>query len=538
MLCRFRDAASFRFLGVRYADQPKRFTHSAPHQAKSNETALKYGSQCVQAGNIGSEDCLFLNIWTPFLPFNGQANREKLKPVMLWIHGGAFTDGSGSDPGFDGGNLASRGDVVVVALNYRLGTLGFLALNDSVTNGNFGIGDQVTALEWLQAHIADFGGNPSRITIFGQSAGAASVRALLASPKAIGKFSAAIMQSNLAGANYGTTYSLYYNISEEMSISANEILSYEGCTDASSQVDCLRKKSAYELANIGAMAPTARFIVVDGTYIVHAELPVTNSSGVANVPVMMGLMRDDGAIFTGFPNTTNTTAALTYDSFNASVVQDSELFSLPTDTISSEKDALFKVLAQVNTDAEFRCLDYATAYSAVKCGAFANTYFYEFNRSYQGPFFNPDYSCNPLPSSDFAFGDPSTDYYKCHSGDLYYVFGNIIRSELPQRDEDDIPFSQYIVDSWTSFARSHDPNPDMRYLVARGYNNTIQQVQQAGSWIPFNSSNPSLRQLQWPSVQKPLSEGPQCEALGFPLHYYEGPRPDVNVGLESRLPQE
>ena len=181
---RFRDRLSFRFLGVRYAPQPKRFTYSTPYKGTASSDATTYGSQCVQSGG-GSEDCLFLNIWTTYLP--AHAGSKQLKPVMFWIHGGAFTGGTANDPTFDGGNIASRGDVVMVAINYRLSTLGFLALDDGVTKGNFGFADQINALDWVRNNIQDFGGDPDRITIFGQSAGAASVRAMLASPKSIGK---------------------------------------------------------------------------------------------------------------------------------------------------------------------------------------------------------------------------------------------------------------------------------------------------------------------------------------------------------------
>lgn len=132
--------------------------------------------------------------------------------------------GTANDPTTDGGNLASRGDVVVVGINYRLGTLGFLALKDGVTNGNFGLADQINALDWVRKNIKDFGGDPNKITIFGQSAGAGSVRALIASPKSIGKFAGAIPVSNLGGINYGTSYSKYYTIEEEMEVAGNAIL--------------------------------------------------------------------------------------------------------------------------------------------------------------------------------------------------------------------------------------------------------------------------------------------------------------------------
>jgi hypothetical protein len=113
----YRDKLSFRFLGIRYGSYPERFTYSSPVSPSGEISALQFGSVCRQrTALLGSEDCLFLNIYTPFLP---ASTGGKLKPVMLYIHGGAYLSGSGSDPVFDGGNLASRGDVVVVTINYR-----------------------------------------------------------------------------------------------------------------------------------------------------------------------------------------------------------------------------------------------------------------------------------------------------------------------------------------------------------------------------------------------------------------------------------
>ena len=112
----FRDKFAFRFEGIRYAAFPERFTYSFVDNSSGHSNALRFGSECAQANNVGSEDCLFLNIWTPYLPHT-DAMPGKLKPVMFWIHGGAFTSGTGSDPTFDGDGLVSRGDVVVVTIN-------------------------------------------------------------------------------------------------------------------------------------------------------------------------------------------------------------------------------------------------------------------------------------------------------------------------------------------------------------------------------------------------------------------------------------
>jgi hypothetical protein len=122
----WRDKFSFRFLGIKYGTFPQRFTDSSPTSLTGNVSALDFGSICVSRDGrfgpvLGSEDCLFLNIYTPYLPTT-KRSKGSLRPVMLWIHGGAFLGGNGSDPVFDGGNLASRGDVVVVTINYRYGT--------------------------------------------------------------------------------------------------------------------------------------------------------------------------------------------------------------------------------------------------------------------------------------------------------------------------------------------------------------------------------------------------------------------------------
>ena len=119
----WRGKLSFRFLGIKYGSFPQRFTDSSPTTLKGEVSALDFGSICASRRGrsgpvLGGEDCLFLNIYTPYLPTT-KSSKKELRPVMLWIHGGAFLGGSGSDPVFDGGNLASRGDVVVVTINYR-----------------------------------------------------------------------------------------------------------------------------------------------------------------------------------------------------------------------------------------------------------------------------------------------------------------------------------------------------------------------------------------------------------------------------------
>ncbi len=150
----------------------------------------------LPAAEPQSEDCLYLNVWTPGLDDVG-------RPVLFWIHGGGFTGGSGSSPAYKGSRLSARGNVVVVTTNYRLGPLGFLNLNELTrgriaATGNEGLLDQVAALKWVHANIESFGGDPANVTIFGESAGGMSVGCLLALPQAQGLFRRAILQSGAA----------------------------------------------------------------------------------------------------------------------------------------------------------------------------------------------------------------------------------------------------------------------------------------------------------------------------------------------------
>ena len=140
----------------------------------------------ARPGAPQSEDCLSLNVWTP--------SCEGARPVLVWIHGGAFISGTSGAPVFDGAHLSARGDVVVVSVNYRVGALGFMHL-DAPGSTNLGLRDQIAALRFIAANVAAFGGDPSRVTIFGESAGAGSVCALLTAPAARGLFAGAIVQS-------------------------------------------------------------------------------------------------------------------------------------------------------------------------------------------------------------------------------------------------------------------------------------------------------------------------------------------------------
>jgi carboxylesterase type B len=442
---------------------------------------------------------------------------------MFWIHGGAFTGGEGSDAVYDGGNLASRGDVVVVTINYRLGALGFLALDDGVTNGNFGLADQITALNWVHENIASFGGDPSRVTIFGQSAGAGSVRALLGSPPAIGLFAGAIAQSNLAGFAYASTYSEYYTIDQEVEVAAGAFVEEVGCGNgtAADVVACL-KTIPWQTLQTAPDAP--RYVVVDGKFITRDRLSVDGKGPIAtDAHVIFGWMAGDGADFAGSFPQSNTTQILSIEGIPVAAnltttVLNSGLFPRPSS--GNETLDTFNVTARVATDGEFRCLDQATAHSASLHNLFKSTWTYQFERSYGGYEPIPGI-CDPPATPTHPFGDPSLPYFQCHSGELNFNFGNLGQASAPFRDQFDLPFEQVTADAWTAFARTYNPNPSAAFLVARGYSTTAAALKEWGLWEDVTSQEP-VRILAWPSRgSSGWLEQEQCDLLGFPLDFYE-----------------
>ena len=193
-----------RYLGIPYAAPPVgalRFAPPVPHPGWSlPRAATAFGAAPLQPvdglsqtlGLLGthaqSEDCLTLNVFAPAAP------SKTPRPVMVWLHGGAFQTGTAAGPAYDGARLAQRGDVVVVTLNYRVGALGFLHTG-AKGGANLGLQDQLAALRWIQASIAAFGGDPQSVTVFGESAGAGSIVCALAMPAGRGLFRRAIVQS-------------------------------------------------------------------------------------------------------------------------------------------------------------------------------------------------------------------------------------------------------------------------------------------------------------------------------------------------------
>lgn len=528
----FRNQKSFRFDGIPYANPPVRFEYSTVY-SKTGQTiqATTYGSNCAQTGEPdSSENCLFLNIQTPYIPKAG--TQARLRPVLFSIHGGGFTGGDGAaDSGEDSGNLASREDIVGVEINYRLSTLGFLAVPGTDIKGNFGIGDQVTALRWVRANIAQFGGDPNRITIIGESAGAGSVRALLGSPPVIDDnlIAGAVSQSNLGGGislgldgNYGTTYSSYYTIEQSYAVAGQQIFQAAGCNPSSidAQIACLKTVPAQTLVNL---ATVARYVVQDGYYVNTEQLIVsTKNDSTAHIPVIFGTTANDGASFSTYPTTPVTTeaegiqAALGISATYAQAIIDSGLFPF-YNTGNLTLDS-FNVSQRVATDTTFRCIDEATVYAGARSGAFETAYYYTIDRTYEG--YDPNnlgvnLTAGPV-SAAFPYGDPELPYFHLHASDLGFTYGN----QDPLRDAKDLKASQLVSGYYASFARTGNPNPNLEYLRVRGYTNTLEAIQQTGIWESVDGAEGPTRVLDWPGGSVIFPELEQCAWLNYSISYY------------------
>lgn len=513
----YRNQKSFRFLGIPYADTPQRWKYSSLYSKKGQTIqATAYGSQCAQGGS-GSEDCLFLNIQTPYIPKAG--SKKNLRPVMFWIHGGGFTGGSGADALSDGGNLASREDIVVVNINYRLSTLGFLAIPGTDISGNFGIADQITALDWTIANIASFGGDPKRITINGESAGAGSVRTLLGSPKAIGKYQGAVAMSNLGGGvtlglsgDYGTTYSTYYTVGQSYDVAGPQIFSAAGCnnSDISTSIACLKQVPASKLVGFNTVA---RYVVQDGTYVNTPNLIVSKkNASTAHVPVIFGVTRDDGSSFSTYPKTPVAThseglqAALGINATWAQKIIDSGLFPL-VNTGNLTLDS-FNVSARIATDKTFRCVDEATVYAGSETGAFKSAYFYQVERTIGG--YDPNNLGQPKDNN------PNNPYFRFHGADMPWVFGTLSTIRAPE----DLYSVQLVSGYFASFVKSGQPNPDPDYLRVRGYSTTIDGVRKSGQWQEVKGKQGPIKHLDYPSSSGAFVDTKQCDWLGYGLDYY------------------
>ena len=303
-----------RFLGIPYAEpisRDRRFLPAVPKSPwRGVFEATKYGATCIQTPMQGlfgllspsadtfGEDCLNVNVWTP--------DTRGSHPVLVWIHGGAYFAGSGSDLGYDGSSFAKNG-VVCVTINYRLGAQGFLDLSafDSryESSGCLGIADQVLALEWVRDHIADFGGDPTQVTIAGESAGAMAVSTLLGVPSAKGLFRSAIAQSGGASTviSKQTSGLVTQAIFEALEIDTPAALAGVSDDDLlAAQVEVMTAvRESLDTTRFGELAGSAMaFQPVFGTSVLPQKpLAAISEGAAADIALLQGMTRHEAPIF-------------------------------------------------------------------------------------------------------------------------------------------------------------------------------------------------------------------------------------------------
>jgi para-nitrobenzyl esterase len=442
------------FLGIPYAAAPVETLRWRPPEPYGFFHGLvlhadQFGSECTQPGG-GSEDCLFLNVYSP-QPSHGHPFQGPL-PVMVWIHGGGLVTG-GADQ-YDPTRLAQQG-VIVVTINYRLGYLGFMAQTalDSEKHeaGNYGLMDQQFALRWVQRNIEGFGGDPNRVTIFGESAGGQSVIAHLVSPTAAHLFRGAISESGAY-----VEFQDYYNFivplaSAETAGSAgvpagNAVAASLGCTSQTSA--CLR---AIPAATLAAIEPGTVYPFVDGTLLTQTPAAALASGQFNQVPIISGTNHDEWRYQVALEYDLGV-GPLTDAEYLGAVAQleglpeDNSFVQLLVNTVYPLSAYLPPpgvmsaplALGALGTDAIFTC---PARNADLLLAQHVPTYVYEFNEEEQ--------PVPPvLPSVSFPLG-------ACHTSELPYLFGAHPEGHLSSQQ---LELSDTMIEYWTQFAKTLNPN--------------------------------------------------------------------------------
>jgi len=476
------------FLGIPYAAPPVKNLRWRPPARYgtfpgSSLLATQFGSECTQPGG-GSENCLFLNVYTPLTT---SAVAKHGLPVMVWIHGGGFTTGGGDlyDP-----NPLVKNGVIVVTINYRLGYLGFFAQSaidaEHHIKGNYGFMDQQFALRWVRRNIAAFGGDPTRVTIFGESAGGLSIYAQLASPLAAGLFHGAISESG----SY-LEFQDYFSYMVPLAVGETEgnglvpsgaaIADNVGCTSQKSA--CLR---AVPAAMMIAGEPAA-FPFVDGSLLTQTISAAFASGEFNRVPVISGTNHDEYRLFVAYEYDRVGNPILTSAEYDTGVtalwgtgLAPSVLALYPFASYPFGGEAL----AASGTDGEFSCPARNADQSLSK---YVTTYAYEFN----------DENAPPAQSEFSWMTFPLGAY---HSADLLYLFDNNSNFEFGggTLSPTQVQLSDAMVSYWTQFATTGNPNSSAEPV-----------------WSPYSASSDQFQSLipPTPVVESNFAADHQCSTF-------------------------
>jgi len=436
------------FRGIPFAAPPVgNFRWRAPQPVEkwdSVRLTTKFAHSPMQAGNPAagkSEDCLYLNIWTPV-----KSTKEHL-PVLVWIYGGGFSAGSTAELWYDGERLSKKG-VVFVSIAYRVGQLGFLAdpelstENPDHVSGNYGLLDQIAGLKWIQRNIAVFGGDPDKVTIFGESAGAISVSMLCASPLAKGLFRSAISQS---GGSFGPTRNTMYpgENMKTLKQAEDEGRGYLQIAGVSSIAE-LRKMKAEKLPagwGLGSAWP-----IIDGYVLPDDQFKLYQAGKFNDVPVLIGYNSDEGLSFSPgkTPEEFREAIQLRYGRFAADLLK----------AYPIGENSIPKTARDLTRDAAFGWHNWTWARLQSETGN-SKVYYYYFDQ-------HPNY---PKESPEYGNGSP-------HAQDVSYVFQHIDPTN-PQTTRSDLEISASMGTYWINFTKYGNPNGNGVPI-----------------WPAFNNSNP------------------------------------------------
>ena len=439
-------------------------THFAAscYQAKMPDGFGPWKHEYVVQGEV-SEDCLYLNVWTP------KADPKGHRPVLVWIHGGGFTQGSGSVAVYDGAALAADG-IVVVTINYRLGVFGFFAhpeltgeSDKNVPPGNFGLQDMIAALKWVRQNIAALGGDPDQVTIDGQSAGAMAIHDLLASPLAAGLFKRAIIESGLP--NIAVPHSL-----AEAERAGEE---FQQSRHAAS-LAALKALPAAEI--LGPSQPGGpRFgPIIDGVVLPAAPTQIAKSGKFNDTAVMIGMVADEASGL----------APAAYG-----IADQAGFTDLVHKTYGSMAER-FQHFYPATTDAE----RVEMTHQVLRDKGLAGLYAWGSERLAR--------SNQPVYVYLFTHVEPGPDsarYAAFHSCEIPYAFRTLDKALERNFTAADRGLSHRVSAYWVNFVKTGDPN---------GHG--------LASWPRFEASNPRIMKLDVEAGAQPLLPEPKLEAVrGF-----------------------
>ena len=387
--------------------------------------ADKFAPGAIQGGNPPSgksEDCLYLNIWTP-----AKSSAEKV-PVLVWIYGGGFAAGATSEANYNGEKLAKKG-VVLVSIAYRVGALGFMAHpeltaeNPNHASGNYGLMDMISGLQWIQKNISKFGGDPNKVTIFGESAGGIAVSMLCASPLAKGLFHGAISES---GGSFGPPRPTTFPGENMKRLKDAE-------KDGETLMKTLGAASLAELRKLPAdkLQAGRGWPIIDGWVVPDDQYKLYEAGKYNDTPILVGYNSDEGASFSRekTPEEYFTGVRQRYGKFADDLIK----------AYPAAESTVPKTARDLSRDAAFGWQTWAWATLQAKTGK-SKVYYYYFDQ-------HPDY---PKDSPRFGSGSP-------HGQEVAYVFEQLSASN-PTTTKTDLSISDAMGTYWTNFAKYGHPN--------------------------------------------------------------------------------